>query len=413
MRSQILEAAQGKNSKVLVLVGFAEALSAPEVVWSLVDEGFEVIAFARRGRRSSLHHSRYVTCYEITPPETDLAKGLAELNALLVSLATSVKESQRVLFPLDDSAVWMCGRVSLSHGWTLAGPSGVNIDLALDKSVQIQAAMDAGFKVPRTFLAETPRDILNNNIAFPFILKPAQSVLPIKNRLRKYRTWICGSREELEKALNEWDGAMPLLAQPLINGVGEGVFGLATPGHIRAWSAHKRLRMMNPHGSGSSACISQKVSEEFIAPIEKLVSTAEWRGLFMIELLRDASGVAWFMEINGRPWGSMALARRQGLEYPAWNINLSIGTTVTIAEPLGAPGIVCRHLGRELMYPIFVLRGPKSKALRKWPSFWKALRDVVTVRRGDFLYNWRRDDPKVLFVDSYYTLRDQLSKRGR
>ena len=38
----------------------------------------------------------------------------------------------------------------------------------------------------------------------------------------------------------------------------------------------------------------------------------------MIELLRDRDGVAWFMELNGRTWGSLALARRLGLEYPAW-----------------------------------------------------------------------------------------------
>ena len=30
----------------VVLVGFAEALAAPEVVWSLVDDGFQVVAFA-------------------------------------------------------------------------------------------------------------------------------------------------------------------------------------------------------------------------------------------------------------------------------------------------------------------------------------------------------------------------------
>ena len=39
---------------VVVTIGFAEALSAPEVTWSLVDAGFKVIAFSRRGRRGAL-----------------------------------------------------------------------------------------------------------------------------------------------------------------------------------------------------------------------------------------------------------------------------------------------------------------------------------------------------------------------
>jgi hypothetical protein len=43
-----------------------------------------------------------------------------------------------------------------------------------------------------------------------------------------------------------------------------------------------------------------------------------WRGLFMIELLRDPSENLWFIEFNARAWGSMALARRLGFEYPAF-----------------------------------------------------------------------------------------------
>ena len=40
-------------------------------------------------------------------------------------------------------------------------------------------------------------------------------------------------------------------------------------------------------------------------------------------------------------------------------------------------GIVSRNAGRELMHLLFVLRGPKSKALSGWPSFWKSLRDSL------------------------------------
>ena len=172
--------------------------------------------------------------------------------------------------------------------------------------------------------------------------------------------------------------------------------------------------MMNPHGSASSACVSQTVPEELKPVVERLIRKAGWLGLFMIELLRDHSGAAWFMELNGRPWGSMALARRQGLEYPAWNVRLAIDAQSQIGtEQREKPGLVCRNLGRELMHPLFVLRGPKSKALSNWPSIWKAVRDVITFRRGETLYNWRRDDPMVLISDIFYTLRDQVFKRKK
>jgi predicted ATP-grasp superfamily ATP-dependent carboligase len=276
----------------------------------------------------------------------------------------------------------------------------------------VQAALDAGFNVPDTVLASTTSDLLSNKQSFPLILKPAKSVSELENRLLKYGTWICGNQEELEAAVAEWDSRVPLLVQPFIPGIGEGIFGLATPYGITVWSAHRRLRMMNPHGSGSSACISQSAPEDLMAPVERLIEKAGWRGLFMIELLRDPAGTAWFMELNGRPWGSMALARRQGLEYPAWNVELAIDpqSPVRVGRD-DVTGVVCRHLGRELMYPLFVLRGPKSKALNNWPSFWKAIRDIARVGRRDTFYNWRRDDARVLIADCYYTLRDQIFRR--
>src|ERR1700730_9700644 len=107
-------------SQTTVLVGFAEAIAAPEVLWSLVDDDFRVVAFARRGRASALRHSRYVECHEICPPEVDLEASLSDLQSLLACLNEDVKTAQLILFPLDDKAVWLSSRVKLEEGWLLA-----------------------------------------------------------------------------------------------------------------------------------------------------------------------------------------------------------------------------------------------------------------------------------------------------
>ena len=39
-----------------LLVGFAEALAAPESIWSLADAGFRLTAFSRRGTRPPIRH---------------------------------------------------------------------------------------------------------------------------------------------------------------------------------------------------------------------------------------------------------------------------------------------------------------------------------------------------------------------
>ena len=133
----------------------------------------------------------------------------------------------------------------------------------------------------------------------------------------------------------------------------------------------------------------------------------------MVELLQDDSAQYWFVEFNGRAWGSMALSRRQGLEYPAWNARLALlpGFSVRRSEPVGSE-VVCRNLGRELMHLLFVLRGRKSKAIQKWPSFWRSVVDVLYIRRRDCFYNFRPDDLRVFFSDCFCTIRDQIFKPG-
>jgi hypothetical protein len=395
------------GNRPTVVVGFAEAASAPEVVWSLVDAGFTVVAFARSGRPSALRRSRHVACVEVRNPEKDAAGAREDIAGVLGSVGPAP-----VLFPLDDTAVWLCSRIELPTGARLVGPSGVGADLALDKSVQVAAAARAGFDVPKSHRVLTRRELDGVVTGFPIILKAAECAVLRDGRLQRCGTWICSNREELERAARAWGERMPLLVQPFIDGVGEGVFGLATPDGVRAWSGHRRLRMMNPQGSGSSACISENVSDDLKTKAQALIDQAGWRGLFMIELLRDTAGRVWFVELNGRPWGSMALARRQGLEYPAWQVALALnsGSTVANCARGGSPGLVCRHVGRELMHLLFVLRGPRSKALRRWPSLWRTVAAVARIRPGDALYNWRRDDPAVFVSDCYYTLHDNLFK---
>ena len=129
----------------------------------------------------------------------------------------------------------------------------------------------------------------------------------------------------------------------------------------------------------------------------------------MLEMLRDVAGKLWFVEFNGRPWGSMALSRRQGLEYPAWAVKRALNPYGAIEVRVAADNrIVCRNAGREFMHLLFVLRGPKSKAIKGWPSFWRTAFELLFVYRTDKFYNWRRDDLKVFFSDCWYTVRENL-----
>jgi hypothetical protein len=401
---------QQRIKPVLVVVGFAEALSAPEVVWSLVDAGFTVVAFSRRGRRPALRHSRHVELFEIAAPEIDHAASRRELADRLRAIPAAA-QVDRVLLPLDDTALWLCAQVD-ARGWVLAGAHGTTAALALDKRRQTELARQTGFNVPATTFALAPTDLAPGRTTLPVILRPANAVSADPTGLYKGRNWICSDEQEFRAAAAAWKGHGVLLIQPFIQGTGEGVFGFAAKTGIVAWSAHRRLRMMNPHGSGSSACISQPVPVEVRSCIEQFVRTSQWRGLFMIELLRDSDGKLWFVEFNGRPWGSMALSRRQGLEYPAWSVRLALDPDFVPTASAPAHPLICRNLGREIMHAIFVVRGRRSRALQQWPSVGRTIFDLCRINRRSFFYNWRPDDWRVFYRDCWATIRDQLFKAG-
>ena len=272
-------------SKATVLIGFAEAIAAPEVAWSLIDDSFRVVAFARRGRSSALRHSRHVEYHDICAPESDLQKSLSDLRALLASLDAETESAERILFPLDDTAVWLCSTLQPDRGWRSAGPRRACVDLALNKQLQTEIAQEAGFNVPNTHVVCTADDVFKvmRTEPLPIVLKPVECVPIGQGRVQKCKNWVCANSDELERAVTEWAERVPLLAQPFISGTGEGVFGFATSRGIHAWSAHRRLRMMNPQGSGSSACISQIVDQEVRLKAENLITRAQWSGLFMIE----------------------------------------------------------------------------------------------------------------------------------
>jgi hypothetical protein len=392
-----------------VLVGFADAVAAPEATWSLLDAGFRVVAFGRAGRRSALHHLRGVEVVPVTAPEVDAHRAVEDV----IRLAAQV--DARAVLPLDDAAVWTIDAAQERIEAPVVGPTGELAALALDKRVQLVGAELCGLSVPPTVTCRT-RDQVAALPDEPLILRPALAIREHEGRLVRDRVLRCADAGELARAAESWDEASPLLAQPLIAGRGEGIFGLAGRDGFVHWSAHRRMRMVDPRGSGSSACRSAAPERRLVDGAHDLLGGAGWRGLFMVEYLRDAQGRAWFVELNGRCWGSLALARRLGLEYPAWAVADRLGDPVPARAPRSprAAGdeLVCRHLGREIVHLLNVLRGPVRGDASGWPSRWATLRDVVSVRPGERWYNWRRDAPSVFLHDTLDTLLEAAG-RGR
>lgn len=391
---------------VHVLIGFAEAISAPEVVFSLRDAGFEVSAF---GRSKALPLSRLPLkeFHVITSPESDTAQARADLKAIMTQ-----PEAPDVVLPMDDNSLWLA-EATFGPDFRPGGTQEHATEVALNKRLQIEYAQAAGLAVPATEHLQTAQ-ALSDVSRFPAIVKPTMAIQDVAGRLDKGQTAYLLDDHDIAPAIDRLrDAAGPFLMQPLIHGVGEGIFGFAGETGVTAWSGHRRLRMMNPHGSGSSACMSIQPDPKLCAQITAFLRAIQWRGPFMMEFLRDAEGTAWFMELNGRMWGSLALARRQDLEYPAWAIQQWQTPTFTpdLSSSEAAPGRVQRHLGRELLHLLFVLRGPKSDFHRQvWPGFLSSLVGVFRPAHPRSFYNYDPKHPVYFLRDAAWTVAKALRR---
>lgn len=393
------------NKNSLILIGFAEALSAPEVVWCLLDAGFRVAAFTSIKHHIPLHKLKSLEIVHVTPLKEDAGKTLFDLCKIYKELKASA------ILPLNDSALWLCNKLADDPEINVAGPTGIRAQFSLDKRLQIKVAKDAGFNVPKTFILENIADTqkIEN---FPVIVKPAMAVAELEGRpIEKDSTNFCQDKDEFAKAIKKWSKKQPLLVQAIHKGTGEGLFGFATDKDIILWTAHQRIRMMNPKGSGASACRSIPIKDHPINLARDMLLKLQWRGMFMIEMLRDETGALWFVEFNGRSWGSMALALRMGFDYPAWSVLQKLNPTLVPTQPTLREYVVCRHLGRELVHVLQVLRGPNSRAIPNWPPFWRTFFNVLRINKKDSWYNWRNGYMNFFIADTYNTIMNETLRK--
>ena len=388
-----------------VLIGFAEALPAAEVLFSLRNAGHEVSIFASKSG-TPLEYLSPKRLIVLPDPARDSAAAIATLKAVMTA-----SDAPDVILPLDDNGLWLIDK-ALGDDPRCAGATGQRVNVSLDKALQIAIAQRVGLPTPPTIAILKPDD-LDKISTFPTIIKPALAVREREGRLGKGdATYLMQPKDTAALKATLDEGMEPLIAQPLIEGIGEGVFGHATSEGIVAWSGHRRGRMMNPHGSGSSACISLMPDADLRDQVAAFITSIGWRGPFMMEMLRDAEGTAWFMELNGRMWGSLALARRQGLEYPAWAVASTISPEFQLVVPKSTQSsAIQRHLGRDLLHLLFVLRGPKTDFHRKgWPRFWRSALGVFKPTHPRAFYNYDPSHRSYFLRDALWTMRKAFRK---
>lgn len=144
-------------------------------------------------------------------------------------------------------------------------------------------------------------------------------------------------------------------------------------------TVQRRLRSNPPEG-GASTFRETVEDPELLELTDGFLTSLDWRGLAMAEFRVDSrTGEPKLMEINPRPWGSLALSVFAGVDFPYLLYRLSIGETV---EPHldYEVGVRARCLFTDLLQ-VFA-REDRTRALAEFltPSSKPCHYDVVSLR---------------------------------
>jgi len=357
--------------KILILGGWNNA--SLSIAQSLGHRGYHIDIFTFSCKINKTKFSRYTK-------RTICRKFDNNVN-YLVDLIVKVLENYNYdyVIPTNDMFSLLLARIKESHRGKehLLVPDYNILVRAMDKQNTMQLASKNGFPVPATYSS------VDEVEQFPVVIKSRFSLFIEKNKFKRGSMKVATSREEALSALQHIP--YPMLMRK-ITGTGWGIEVLFVDNRILAAFSHKRLREANPiTGSYSSAAISIPLDHNALSRIEKMLGDLKWEGVAMFEFKGD-----YFLEVNGRFWGSLPLAIQSGVDFPYLYL-------LAVSQKLHNPylayktGIKSRWLRADIAH---LLRTLKTNPLNL-----KALAEVLNPFQKS--YNMVHFDPFPEVVDLF------------
>ena len=296
-----------------VLVTDAGRGSAIAFLRSLGTKGWRVIA-ADSDARSAGFRSRHVHERLVYPDPARSPRAFAE--HLLGYLGSHPVD---LVIPITDECIHPIAhrRSEFERVTRVAIASDAALALVTDKERTISLASGLGMSVPETRVVcdvEQARAAAAE-LAFPIVVKPSVSrrYLPGEDRTLKGEVTFARDLAALEKCITALNGHRILL-QEYRRGEGVGVECVAHEGEVRRAFQHRRLAEIPVTGGASAWRESMPLDPELFEHARALIRALNWTGLVMVEFKRGEK--PWFLEVNGRVWGSLPLACLSGVDFP-------------------------------------------------------------------------------------------------
>jgi predicted ATP-grasp superfamily ATP-dependent carboligase len=225
------------------------------------------------------------------------------------------------------------------------------VDRATDKALLAELAAEAGVAAPATLDPARP--------TFPAVVKPATTAVCKGGTTSIAKeAHVVHTPEQLRAAMQGGDN---WLVQPYIDGGLIAVSGVAWRGEV-VCTSHQAARRIFPRPLGVSAYAETVARDpELDSALASIIRRLGWSGIFEFQLIRSTDA-AHVIDLNPRPYGSLALAIGAGLNLPSIWADLLLGREPRVGRYRA--GVRYRAEVRELRALVAALtRGGLREAL--------------------------------------------------
>jgi len=349
------------------------------VARALAADGLDVSAVASsRATLPAAHLSRSVS------ERLDLPDPLIAGESFLEGLERVVSGGRfSALIPGADASLLRVssGRARLEPYVRLGLPAHEQVRRSLDKADLLATAARHDLDPPLTIPCRSFKEAVAaaREIGFPVLAKPMTTIYDDATPSRRLSTkWVRDDRE-LQSVMTRFGGTG--LIQRRVPGSVVSFAGVFAGGRLLAEAFSRYARTWPPNAG--NACYSETL-EAPAALRRQVVGVLEdlsWEGIFELELMETADSVWHAIDMNPRPYGSMAVAIAAGANLPAvWCRHLIDESPAPVQA---APGVRYRWSDADICNGLWQLQSGTPAAAAS------ALRP----RRGAVHPYARRDDP--------------------
>ncbi len=370
--------------------------AAITIIRSLGARGLDVIAADFEGRSPGFL-SRYASGRVRYPsPRTDPAGTIESL------LRTASAHRVDLIVPVGDELAFLLSeeRARFAGVCAIALPAKDAYAKTQDKLATLSLAREQQVPVPRTALVSTVEEALQaaGPLGWPIVLKPRSSSARRSERpVEHYEVAYADNPDALAAEVGRLEGRSEVLLQEYCRGEGHGVELLLDRGRPLAVFQHRRLHEVPITGGASSFRESVALDPTLYDYATRLLAALDWTGLAMVEFKIGDEGPR-LMEINGRVWGSLPLAVKSGVDFPARMAELYLtGPPENGHTPYRRyqVGVRSRNLDLEVLWIASTLRGRQDHRLVAVPRRREAIQAAVRLAYPKDGYDvLSRDDPR-------------------